>query len=88
MNCKTLVIELEQYLDEELDAAIRASIEEHLTKCKKCRVIVNTTKKTIEIYCNAEPAPLPPETRSRLHEALSKRLRRAHTSSSDFKSQI
>lgn len=78
MNCKTLVIELEHYLDEELDASIRASIEEHLLKCTKCRVIVNTTKKTIEIYCNSEPAPLPEETRSRLHDALSKRLRRAH----------
>ncbi|HTS10897.1 MAG TPA: zf-HC2 domain-containing protein [Candidatus Limnocylindrales bacterium] len=79
MNCKTLVIELENYLDKELDPALRASIEEHLLKCKKCRVIVNTTKKTIEIYCNSEPAPLPEETRSRLHEALVKRLRRAHT---------
>lgn len=77
MNCKTLVIELENYLDEELDAVLRASIEEHLMKCKKCRVIVNTTKKTIEIYCNSEPAPLPEDTRTRLHEALSKRLRRA-----------
>jgi predicted anti-sigma-YlaC factor YlaD len=76
VNCKTLVIELENYLDEELDPALRASIEEHLMKCKKCRVIVNTTKKTIEIYCNSEPAPLPEDTRMRLHEALTKKLRR------------
>jgi predicted anti-sigma-YlaC factor YlaD len=79
VNCKTLVIELENYLDEELDPAIRASIEEHLLKCKKCRIIVNTCKKTIEIYCNSEPAPLPEETRMRLHDALAKRLRRTHT---------
>jgi predicted anti-sigma-YlaC factor YlaD len=79
VNCKTLVLELEAYLDKELDATIRASLEEHLMKCKKCRVIVNTTKKTIEIYCNAEPAPLPENTRTRLHEALAKRLGRART---------
>jgi len=79
VNCKTLVIELEHYLDKELDASVRASIEEHLVKCKKCRIIVNTTKKTIDIYCNAEPAPLPEATRTRLHQALEKRLRRAHT---------
>lgn len=78
MNCKTLVAELEAYLDKELDATIRASLEEHLLKCKKCRIIVNTTKKTIEIYCNADPAPLPEGTRVRLHQALEKRLRRAH----------
>lgn len=77
MNCKTMVAELESYLDKELDPALRASLEEHLLKCKKCRLIVDTTKKTIDIYCNAEPAPLPQDTRSRLHEALAKRLRRA-----------
>lgn len=77
MNCKTLVVELESYLDKELDPTLRASLEEHLLKCKKCRLIVDTTKKTIEIYCNSEPAPLPQDTRNRLHQALAKRLRRA-----------
>jgi predicted anti-sigma-YlaC factor YlaD len=77
VNCKTLVLELENYLDRELDATLRATIEEHLSKCKKCRLIVDTTKKTVEIYCNSEPAPLPADTRKRLHEALAQRLRRA-----------
>jgi predicted anti-sigma-YlaC factor YlaD len=70
-------LELENYLDKELDATLRATIEEHLSKCKKCRLIVDTTKKTVEIYCNSEPAPLPADTRKRLHEALAQRLRRA-----------
>ena len=59
-----------------LDPALRAEIEEHLAKCKNCRVVVDTTKKTIEIFCNSEPVPLPTETRQRLHVALEKRLRR------------
>ncbi|MGB6470937.1 MAG: zf-HC2 domain-containing protein, partial [Candidatus Acidiferrales bacterium] len=69
MNCKTLVVELESYLDQELDAELRAEIEQHLGKCKKCRVIVDTTQKTIQIFCNSEPAPLPVDTRDRLHQA-------------------
>jgi predicted anti-sigma-YlaC factor YlaD len=77
VNCKTMVIELENYLDRDLDPALRATIEEHLQKCKKCRLIVDTTKKTIEIYCNSEPAPLPADTRARLHQALVNHLRRA-----------
>jgi predicted anti-sigma-YlaC factor YlaD len=72
-----MIIELENYLDKDLDPALRATIEEHLLKCKKCRLIVDTTKKTIEIYCNSEPAPLPADTRERLHLALVKHLRRA-----------
>ena len=76
MKCKGLLSELTDYLDEMLDPALRMEIEEHLAKCKNCRVVVNTTKKTIEIFCNSEPVPLPPETRQRLHVALEKRMRR------------
>lgn len=76
MKCKGLLAELADYLDEMLDPELRAEIEEHLAKCKNCRVVVNTTKKTIEIFCNSEPVPLPVDTRERLHVALEKRLRR------------
>ena len=74
MKCKDIVKELADYLDEDLDSSLRASIEEHLGKCKDCRLVVDTTKQTIQIYCNSEPAPLPAETRSKLHDALAKRL--------------
>ena len=76
MKCKGLFAELADYLDEMLDPALRAEIEEHLAKCKNCRIVVNTTKKTVEIFCNSEPVPLPEDTRQRLHSALEKRLRR------------
>lgn len=74
MKCKDIVKELADYFDEDLDSSLRASIEEHLDKCKDCRLVVDTTKQTIQIYCNSEPAPLPAETKSRLHDALAKRL--------------
>lgn len=76
MKCKAIITELADYLDEALDPALRASIEGHLDKCKDCRIVVDTTKKTIEIFCNSEPVPLPNDTRERLHLALEKRLRR------------
>lgn len=76
MKCTEIIRELADYLDEALDPLLRASIEEHLGKCKDCRVVVDTTKQTIEIFCNSEPAPLPQTTQQRLHEALAKRLRR------------
>lgn len=82
MRCTDIIKELADYLDEALDANLRASIEEHLCKCKDCRIVVDTTKQTIDIFCNSEPAPLPPTTRERLHEALAKRLRRVRTGAS------
>jgi predicted anti-sigma-YlaC factor YlaD len=77
VKCKEIIAELADYLDEDLDPVLRASIEQHLAKCKDCRVVVDTCKKTIQIYCNSEPAPLPLDTRERLRLALEKRLRRA-----------
>jgi anti-sigma factor RsiW len=74
VNCKGLIIELTEYLDGALEGSLRIELEQHLMKCQKCRVVVNTTRKTIEIFCNTEPAPLPEDVRTRLHDALAKRL--------------
>ena len=76
MNCRSIVKELCNYLDEALDTTLKDSIEKHLEHCDDCRVVVDTTKKTIQIFCNSEPAPLPEDTKLRLREALVKRLRR------------
>ena len=76
MNCRSIVRELSNYLDEALDSTLRASIEKHLENCEDCRVVVDTTKQTIQIFCNSEPAPLPEDTRQRLRDALKSRLRR------------
>ena len=75
MKCRDIIQELASYFDEALEPTLRVSIEEHLFKCKNCRIVVDTTKKTIDIFCNSEPAPLPEDTRLRLRDALKKRLR-------------
>ncbi len=79
MKCMGIIKELVNYLDEALDPTLRASIEEHLQGCEDCRIVVDTTKQTIQIFCNSEPAPLPEDTRLRLREALKTRLRRIRT---------
>ncbi len=76
MNCRSIIKELANYLDEALDPILKSSIEKHLEGCEDCRVVVDTTKKTIQIFCNSEPAPLPEDTRQRLRDALFKQLNR------------
>jgi predicted anti-sigma-YlaC factor YlaD len=78
VNCKKIVNELSNYLDEGLDAGLKASIEKHLENCDDCRIVVDTTRQTIQIFCNSEPAPLPEDTRVRLRDALKNRLRKTH----------
>jgi anti-sigma factor RsiW len=76
VNCKGLIREISDYLDGELAVETLTEIEVHLERCKDCRVIVDTTRKTIEIYYNTQPLPLPDDVRERLHQALIKRLGR------------
>lgn len=75
VNCKSVFHELCDFLDGELDASTVEEIKVHLDHCQDCRLLVDTTRKTIEIFCNAEPLPLPQGLRDRLHNALEQRLR-------------
>ena len=76
MKCKDIIKELSGYLNGESDGALMAEVERHLSNCEDCRLVVDTTRKTIHLYCNSQPAPLPDDVRDRLHKALENRLRR------------
>jgi anti-sigma factor RsiW len=75
-NCKKIIIELTSYLDGTLDARMKLDLEQHLSRCQNCRIVVDTTRKTIQIFCGSEPLPLPEDARERLHAALLERFRR------------
>ncbi len=70
MTCSEFLKELTDYLDETIDAATRAELEDHLNWCHNCYVICNTTKKTVEIYRNSELYELPEDLRTRLRAAV------------------
>jgi len=74
VNCGEVIRVLNEYLDGELDAGLLAELKEHLRKCDDCRVVVDTTRKTIELYCNCEPLPLPASVKQRLESALARKL--------------
>lgn len=74
MNCKSVIRELSNYIDGDLDAAMRQELERHLGHCEDCTIIVDQTKKSIEILCGCQAVALPTDVRSRLHAALRKRL--------------
>ncbi len=70
MNCKGVIRELSNYIDGELDAVVKQELEHHLAHCEDCTMIVDQTKKTIEILCDSQPVSLSTDVRSRLHETL------------------
>lgn len=74
MNCKGVIRELSNYIDGDLDPVVKQELERHLDHCEDCTMIVDQTKRSIEIFCDSRPVELPSDVRSRLHTALRKKL--------------
>jgi anti-sigma factor (TIGR02949 family) len=70
-NCKSMLGNLSNYIDGDLQAELCEEIEQHLNGCENCRIVVNTLKKTVELYKHtSEPVDLPIEVRQRLYAKL------------------
>jgi anti-sigma factor RsiW len=74
LTCKDFLKELSDYLDESVDAQVRAKLEKHITECPNCWVIADTTKRTIQIYKGMEPYPVPGDVQERLMRALERKM--------------
>ncbi|MCZ7542780.1 MAG: zf-HC2 domain-containing protein [Anaerolineae bacterium] len=58
-DCSHLLAGLSAYIDGEAEAALCAEIEQHLAACENCRVVVDTLRRTVLLYREEQPAPLP-----------------------------
>jgi anti-sigma factor RsiW len=74
LTCKEFLQELNDYLDDAVDVKLRQHIEAHITQCPNCFVILDTTKKTIQVYKGMQPQVLPSEVNSRLSKAVERML--------------
>jgi anti-sigma factor RsiW len=70
LNCKGVIREISNYIDGDLDPVVRQELERHLEHCEDCTMIVDQTRKSIEILCDSRPVALPSDIRARLHIAL------------------
>ncbi len=70
-NCESLLGSLSRYIDGELDPKLCREIEKHLAACENCRVVLNTTRRTIDlVQASAEKPDLPRDVRERLFKRL------------------
>ena len=76
MRCRQVVDKISEYLDGGLDPEMVRELERHLEHCEDCRVVVDTTRKTVEIFYQTEPAPLPNDVRERLSNMFSQKFRK------------
>ncbi len=79
MTCKEAFQEISKYYDGELTNDEKRVLKEHLGRCGHCQIVFDTTRKTIELYCEGELFPMPEVVRSRLHQALRRKFEQKAT---------
>jgi len=74
LNCKGVIREISNYIDGDLDLAMKQELERHLEHCEDCQMVVDQTRLTVEVFCDSQPVELPGDVKSRLHDALRRKL--------------
>jgi len=70
-NCRELLGSLSEYVDGELSNELCNILEHHMEDCEDCRIVVDTLRKTVNIYqMTAETEELPGDMRQRLFKSL------------------
>ena len=54
-NCKKTLTDMSEYVDNGLKGSGKKNLEDHLANCKACMAVLNTLKKTIEIFRVSTP---------------------------------
>lgn len=74
MDCKEVLANLACYIDSEGSEELRHALEEHISRCRRCRVVFDTTGKMLKIVTDAEPFEVPLSVSARLYTRLEKVL--------------
>jgi len=75
VNCTDFLAKLTDYFDGRIDPDLLAEVKQHLCSCHHCEVVVDTTRKTIDIYRGHELYNLPDEISNRLRAAVMERCK-------------
>ena len=74
LTCRQFLDELNAFLDDSTDPEFRSQLNRHVSECPNCWVVVDTTKKTIEVYKGMDAAPIPEPVREKLLAALARKI--------------
>ena len=73
-ECRQLLGALCDYLDGAVDPQAREDIDRHLKRCRHCRILCQTTRRTLDLYKSRPPCGVPAEIEGRLLASLERRF--------------
>jgi len=75
VNCTDFLAKLTDYFDGQIDPDLLAEVKQHLGTCHHCEVVVDTTRKTIDVYRGNQTYDFPEELAVRMRAAVMERCR-------------
>ncbi len=70
LDCRQVLDELSNYLDDEVTLELARAIEKHLARCHRCWVVYDTSRKTLAIVAENRASKTPVAVSERLHARL------------------
>jgi len=70
MDCKDVLANLSCYIDGQGSEELRRALEEHISRCRRCRVVFDSTGKMLKIVTDADPFEVPLSVSARLYSRL------------------
>ena len=70
VTCEEVWREVSNYLDGEVDPALRAAMEDHVRGCQRCAAVVDGTRNIVQLYGDERMLEVPLGFSHRLHQRL------------------
>jgi anti-sigma factor RsiW len=74
VTCEQVLQELSNFIDRDIDPALRAEIEAHLRMCHRCSVLHDSLRKMLVIVADERTFEIPVGYSERLHAFIDQHL--------------
>jgi Putative zinc-finger len=75
ISCADFMAEIGNYLEGDVAEEVRRRLEDHLSHCRTCHLIVDTTRQTLTIVTDSGSFDLPEEASSTIARGVMARIR-------------
>jgi anti-sigma factor RsiW len=71
LECKDVLEQVSNFIEGEIPPALMKELEAHIQSCQHCKVVLDTTRKTIYLYhCHADDQKAPGNAVEHLYHTL------------------
>jgi len=79
ITCDEFFAEFGDYLESQISPEVRQELEQHLSQCRACHVLYDSTLKTLKIVTDSSSFELPASVTDRIIDRVMAKLRKGQS---------